>query len=144
MLLGDKVKQILDKSGVGPLVTKVADYLGKDCGCTERQESLNNLHLNALNVYRGAFNRKNKYTKVLNDPEIRKLIAAQYEEHTGKKWGKPTECPSCNNAKIRELLATDSFESIINSLEGKINEPTETKLKAALKKKPIKRKPKKK
>lgn len=49
-LLGDAIADVLEKTGVADVVTKVATSIGvDDCGCKKRQERLNNLHKSVQN-----------------------------------------------------------------------------------------------
>ena len=140
MLIGDRVEQVLNKTGVGGAVKAIAKYLEKDCGCAERQESFNNLHLNALNQYYALFNKRDR---ILNNIEIRNEIAKLYEEFVGKKW-KKTECPKCNLNRIKELLDHDDFKAAMKDLDIELNGTPQEKIqKAIVKRKPRKRKVKK-
>lgn len=51
MLLGDVVERALSKLGISE--EKVSKWLGRPCGCPERKEKLNTLHLWALRVLAG-------------------------------------------------------------------------------------------
>ena len=44
MLLGDRIEQITTATGIKKIVDKISDITGKDCGCNERKEKLNNLN----------------------------------------------------------------------------------------------------
>jgi len=41
--LGDTIEKITKVTGIKAVVDKVSEVTGKDCGCKERQEKLNNL-----------------------------------------------------------------------------------------------------
>ena len=50
-LLGDKVADLMEKTGVARLTQKAAQAIGKDdCGCKKRQQKLNDLHQAAKNA----------------------------------------------------------------------------------------------
>ena len=137
MLIGDRVEKVLNATGVGSAVKAIANYLDKDCGCSERQESWNNLHLNALNQYYALFNKKDK---ILTNMAVRNEIGKLYEQYTGKRWTK-TECASCNNNRIKELLAHPEFQKAMKDLDIELNGTPQEKIqKAIVKRKPRKRK----
>ena len=41
--LGDTIEKITKITGIKKVVEKVSEVTGKDCGCTERKETLNRL-----------------------------------------------------------------------------------------------------
>ena len=41
--LGDTIEQITTATGIKAVVDKISEVTGKDCGCSERKETLNKL-----------------------------------------------------------------------------------------------------
>tara|TARA_R100001594_G_scaffold140226_1_gene185236 strand:- start:866 stop:1036 length:171 start_codon:yes stop_codon:yes gene_type:complete len=41
--LGDTIEKITKATGIKKVVNKISDFTGKDCGCTDRKETLNKL-----------------------------------------------------------------------------------------------------
>jgi hypothetical protein len=40
--LGDTIEKITTATGIKAVVSKIANVTGKDCGCKQRKEALNN------------------------------------------------------------------------------------------------------
>lgn len=50
-LLGDKVAELMQKTGVTSLTEKAAKAVGADdCGCKKRQQQLNSLHQKVMSL----------------------------------------------------------------------------------------------
>lgn len=65
MELGDRVEQALSTVGISK--HRVSSWLGKDCGCAERQEKLNQLSRWAKRVVRGKLDNAKEYFDRITD-----------------------------------------------------------------------------
>lgn len=43
MKLGDAIEKVTTVTGIKAVVEKISEKTGKDCGCADRKEKLNNL-----------------------------------------------------------------------------------------------------
>jgi hypothetical protein len=55
--LGDTIEKITTATGIKKVVDKISEATGKDCGCEERKERLNNPNLLVNKVF---YNNDNK------------------------------------------------------------------------------------
>jgi hypothetical protein len=58
--LGDTIKNITSLTGIDKVVNKISDVTGVPCGCSKRQEALNdpNLLINKMFYYDGIHNER--------------------------------------------------------------------------------------
>lgn len=59
MLTGDRVERALTLIGITD--RRISEWLGRDCGCGERKEKLNQLDLWARRVIRGKIDNAHNY-----------------------------------------------------------------------------------
>lgn len=120
MLLGDSVKAVLSKLGVDKVVEKGAAIIGKDCGCSERQETFNNFGLNLLDFFKPEKQRNREEEKLrmmlMNNHHFRNELGVLYEKYTGRKYTK-TECVSCNVNYVKTLYANPEFQKVLKELQ---------------------------
>jgi hypothetical protein len=110
--LGDTIEQITTATGIKAVVDKISEVTGKDCGCSERKETLNKLWsyrstenktLNCLSEDSIAFLKD----FLINPPEqltikLQERLKAIYKEVFNLNF-QSTSCGSCWRDMIREL-----------------------------------------
>ena len=109
MDLGDTVENAL--ASVGVTKERVAVWLGKPCGCSERQERLNSLHRWARRVILGRRERAREY---LNSGDYQNACTSMLSD-----LGKHPETRFLQQtAGMMILLATRSHKECSDFIEG--------------------------
>ena len=122
--LGDDIKKVLDKTGV----TKVVDAItkGKDCGCNERKEKLNDLFPRSVKAVRCMTDdqlilyknyRESRTLNIWYTEDI-KFLTELYRWVFAISYNPKDFCLNCQGTAVKLLKITKHLDSVYESYEN--------------------------